>query len=163
MSGFKQVSKAQARRHMAVDERIERMAEAPLDLIRREEFVHEIATLWRSAQEKFLLIGRYLVQARNRLQHGEFQAMVENGWVTLSGSARWGYERSAAEDSTRYLSGVRGVTNGITLTPSVQPNDVRVVVPLTAIDCAMSEPRSVVAALASVACRVVVEWPSARM
>lgn len=78
MSGFKQVSKAQARRHMAVDERIERMAEAPLDLIHREEFVHEIGTLWRSAQEKFLLIGRYLVQARNRLAHGEFQAMVEN-------------------------------------------------------------------------------------
>ncbi|MBP2230138.1 sulfite reductase beta subunit-like hemoprotein [Azospirillum agricola] len=78
MSGFKQVSKAQARRHMAVDERIERMAEAPLDLIRREEFVHEIATLWRSAQERFLLIGRYLVQARSRLPHGEFQAMVEN-------------------------------------------------------------------------------------
>ncbi|MFD1623451.1 hypothetical protein [Azospirillum griseum] len=78
MSGFKQVSKAQARRHIAVDERIERMAEAPLDLLRREEFVQEIATLWRSAQEKFLLIGRYLVQARNRLPHGEFQAMVEN-------------------------------------------------------------------------------------
>lgn len=78
MSGFKQVSKAQARRHMAVDERIERMAEAPLDLLLREEFVHEIATLWRSAQEKFLLIGRYLVQARQRLPHGEFQAMVEN-------------------------------------------------------------------------------------
>lgn len=78
MSGFKQVSKAQARRHIAVDERIERMAEAPLDLLRREEFVQEIATLWRSAQEKFLLIGRYLVQARHRLPHGEFQAMVEN-------------------------------------------------------------------------------------
>lgn len=78
MSGFKQVSKAQARRHMAVDERIERMAEAPMDLLRREEFVQEIATLWRSAQEKFLLIGRYLVQARLRLPHGEFQAMVEN-------------------------------------------------------------------------------------
>ncbi len=78
MSGFKQVSKAQARRHMAVDERIERMAEAPIDLLRREEFVQEISTLWRSAQEKFLLIGRYLVQARVRLPHGEFQAMVEN-------------------------------------------------------------------------------------
>lgn len=78
MSGFKQVSKAQARRHIAVDERIERMAEATVDLVRREEFVQEISTLWRSAQEKFLLIGRYLVQARMRLPHGEFQAMVEN-------------------------------------------------------------------------------------
>lgn len=78
MSGFKQVSKAQARRHIAVDERIERMSEATVDLVRREEFVQEISTLWRSAQEKFLLIGRYLVQARARLPHGEFQAMVEN-------------------------------------------------------------------------------------
>lgn len=56
------------------------------------------------------------------------QATVENGWVTLTGSATWGYERSAAEDAVRFLSGVKGVSNEITLKPSVQPTAVKDVI-----------------------------------
>jgi hypothetical protein len=41
-----------------------------------DEFVAEIEKLWGEAQEKFLTIGRYLVQAKVRLKHGEFEAMV---------------------------------------------------------------------------------------
>jgi osmotically-inducible protein OsmY len=51
----------------------------------------------------------------------EITATVEKGWVTLTGSAKWGYERDAAEDAVRYLSGVNGVSNNITLKPSVRP------------------------------------------
>src|SRR4028118_2045658 len=40
------------------------------------EFVAEIEKLWSEAQEKFLIIGRYLVQAKARLKHGEFEQMV---------------------------------------------------------------------------------------
>ena len=49
------------------------------------------------------------------------QATVEKGWVTLAGNVKWGYERRAAEEAVRYLLGVRGVSNTITLQPSVQP------------------------------------------
>ncbi len=40
------------------------------------KFVAEIEKLWSEAQEKFLTIGRYLVQAKARLKHGEFEMMV---------------------------------------------------------------------------------------
>jgi osmotically-inducible protein OsmY len=53
------------------------------------------------------------------------QATVENGWVTLTGSVQWGFQRSSAEDAVRYLSGVTGVCNNITLKPSVQPTAVK--------------------------------------
>jgi osmotically-inducible protein OsmY len=53
------------------------------------------------------------------------QATVENGWVTLTGSVQWGFQRSSAEDAVRYLSGVTGVANNITLKPSVQPTAVK--------------------------------------
>jgi hypothetical protein len=43
-----------------------------------EDFVSEIGKLWEEAQAKFLTIGRYLVQAKERLPHGEFEAMVAN-------------------------------------------------------------------------------------
>jgi osmotically-inducible protein OsmY len=53
------------------------------------------------------------------------QATVEKGWVTLTGSVKWGYERSAAEDCVSFLTGVTGVSNNITLKPSVQPTAVK--------------------------------------
>jgi osmotically-inducible protein OsmY len=55
----------------------------------------------------------------------DIQATVENGWVTLSGSVTWEFQRSAAGDSVRYLSGVKGVVNNIALKPSVQPTAVK--------------------------------------
>jgi osmotically-inducible protein OsmY len=53
------------------------------------------------------------------------QATVEKGWLTLTGSVQQGYQRSAAEDAVSYLSGVIGVSNNISLKPSVQPTAVK--------------------------------------
>jgi len=47
---------------------------------------------------------------------------VSNGWVTLKGEVDWEYQRRAAERAVRNLSGVRGVTNLITLRPRIKPS-----------------------------------------
>ena len=46
---------------------------------------------------------------------------VQKGWVTLTGELNWNYQREAAENAVRKLSGVTGVINNITLKPNVQP------------------------------------------
>jgi osmotically-inducible protein OsmY len=56
------------------------------------------------------------------------QATVENGWVKLTGAVTWEFQRIAAMESVRYLSGVKGVSNDITLKPSVQPNAVKIAI-----------------------------------
>lgn len=43
----------------------------------KEEYVQAIASLWSSAQEKFLTIGRYLLTAKEKLEHSEFERMIE--------------------------------------------------------------------------------------
>jgi osmotically-inducible protein OsmY len=43
------------------------------------------------------------------------KATIENGWVTLTGEVTWNYERSSAEDALEFLSGVKGISNNITL------------------------------------------------
>lgn len=53
------------------------------------------------------------------------QATVENGWVTLTGAVKWGYERTSAESAVTHLAGVKGVSNNITLKPSVKPTAVK--------------------------------------
>lgn len=42
-----------------------------------EEYSAEIGKLWDHAKQSFLLIGRYLNQAKERLAHGEFLRLVE--------------------------------------------------------------------------------------
>jgi osmotically-inducible protein OsmY len=49
---------------------------------------------------------------------------VEKGWVTLYGSVAWQFLRQVAYDSVRYLMGVRGVSNEITLQPAPGETDI---------------------------------------
>ncbi len=51
--------------------------------------------------------------------------VVQNGWVTLSGEVDWQYERKAAEDDVRTLSGVTGVFNNIKLKQGIQVGDIK--------------------------------------
>jgi osmotically-inducible protein OsmY len=53
------------------------------------------------------------------------QATVENGWVTLEGEVEWQYQKRAAENAIKYLMGVRGVTNSISIKPRVSAADVK--------------------------------------
>ncbi len=50
---------------------------------------------------------------------------VERGWVTLTGEVAWQYQRAAAENDVRKLSGVVGVANEIRVKPEVTPQDAR--------------------------------------
>jgi osmotically-inducible protein OsmY len=50
---------------------------------------------------------------------------VENGWITLSGTLEYSYQREAARRTVEYLTGVKGVTNNISLKQAVKPVDVK--------------------------------------
>jgi osmotically-inducible protein OsmY len=51
--------------------------------------------------------------------------MVEDGWVTLSGEVDWEYQRQAAAGGVRYLMGVTGVSDQITVKPKVSLSAVK--------------------------------------
>lgn len=55
----------------------------------------------------------------------DLTVVVRNGWITLSGAVDWQFQRDAAARAVRYLTGVRGVTNTITIHPSLKAGDVR--------------------------------------
>ena len=50
---------------------------------------------------------------------------VQKGWVTLTGEVNWQYQRKAAEDAIWKLSGVTGVTDGISLKPTASVSDIK--------------------------------------
>lgn len=50
---------------------------------------------------------------------------VSKGWVTLRGEVDWHYQKSDAERVVRRLAGVRGVSNLVTLKPTVTVAEVK--------------------------------------
>lgn len=56
----------------------------------------------------------------------QLKVKVTNGWLTLDGDVEWQYQRNAAERAVRYLTGVKGVSNLISVKPkTVSPTEVR--------------------------------------
>ncbi|QVL34067.1 BON domain-containing protein [Telmatocola sphagniphila] len=55
----------------------------------------------------------------------DIQATVSQGWITLQGCVNWEYQRSAAKDSVRFMPGVTGVSNDITVKALVEPNGIK--------------------------------------
>jgi osmotically-inducible protein OsmY len=52
----------------------------------------------------------------------KIEVTVSNGWVTLSGEVEWGFQRADAERVARRITGVRGVSNLITVRPRAKPS-----------------------------------------
>jgi osmotically-inducible protein OsmY len=55
----------------------------------------------------------------------DITAVVHDGWLSLEGKVAYFFQKQAAENAVRGLWGVRGITNGITLKPTVQAGDVK--------------------------------------
>jgi osmotically-inducible protein OsmY len=53
------------------------------------------------------------------------QATVSNGWVTLSGTVDWNFQKDEAERAVGYISGVKGITNNIVIKAAPKVTDVR--------------------------------------
>ncbi|OYT87481.1 MAG: OsmY domain-containing protein [Burkholderiales bacterium PBB6] len=59
------------------------------------------------------------------LSGGAIKVMVEGGWVTLSGAVDWQYQLLAITSSVRPLLGVTGVSDQISIKPSVSAGAVK--------------------------------------
>jgi osmotically-inducible protein OsmY len=71
------------------------------------------ADIARSAQS--------MLQWITLLPVGSVQPAVDGGWITLSGSVRWDYQKEAAAAAVRCAIGAAGVTDHITLVADGPP------------------------------------------
>jgi osmotically-inducible protein OsmY len=53
------------------------------------------------------------------------QVTLADGWLTLTGTVDWRYQRDAAESAVRRLYGVKGITNSIVVKPRARSADVK--------------------------------------
>jgi osmotically-inducible protein OsmY len=55
----------------------------------------------------------------------KIQVTVSKGWVTLKGDVNWNFEKQDAERVVKRLTGVKGVSNLITVKPSTTPSELK--------------------------------------
>ena len=53
------------------------------------------------------------------------KVVVDSGWITLTGTVEWYYQKETAERRVQNVPGVKGVTNLIEVKPKVQPSDLK--------------------------------------
>lgn len=57
--------------------------------------------------------------------HENIKVTVEDGWVTLRGTVDWFYQKEEAERTVRNITGVKGISNLITVAAKPTPSDVK--------------------------------------
>ncbi len=72
------IGRKEAQQAPSADLRVERLDGALIDCRTPEEFAQEIATLWREAEQRYLMIGRYLIRAKAQLPHGAYLDLIEH-------------------------------------------------------------------------------------
>jgi len=61
----------------------------------------------------------------NSVPEDAVKVKVEDGWVTAEGKVNWGFQKTAVNSALDHLVGVTGVTNVVTITPTIIPSDVQ--------------------------------------
>jgi osmotically-inducible protein OsmY len=56
---------------------------------------------------------------------GKVIPKVENGYITLTGEVNYDFQRRAAEKAVRYIPGVKGLINLVTIKPKVEPREIK--------------------------------------
>jgi osmotically-inducible protein OsmY len=59
------------------------------------------------------------------LSMDKLDVTVSKGWVTIKGEVEWQFQKLDAEQVVRRLSGVKGVTNLITVKPRLAPSELK--------------------------------------
>lgn len=63
----------------------------------------------------------HALEWHSAVPEGRVQVRVEQGWVRLEGDVDWPYQKQTAGLAVQALTGVRGVSNRITVTPVPPP------------------------------------------
>ena len=65
------------------------------------------------------------LQSNVLLPHDSIKVTVSDGWLTLEGEVKWGFQKKLAANAVRNLAGLKGVNNLIQVRPHVSPLEIQ--------------------------------------
>ncbi|MEM9988876.1 MAG: BON domain-containing protein, partial [Pseudomonadota bacterium] len=90
-----------------------------------EEIKIDYPSDWHVSDEDIAERIAKLFDWHHAFRTDEIKAVVRDGFVTLSGTVDWNYQRNAARREVAGVRGVTGVSNQITLRPHASAKDVK--------------------------------------
>jgi osmotically-inducible protein OsmY len=90
-----------------------------------EEIEVRVAGANRTADDEIAKRAVNMLKWTTAIPEDSVKVKVQNGWVTLTGSLDWHYQKRAASESVENLSGVTGVSNQIEIKPRATASDVK--------------------------------------
>lgn len=88
--------------------------------LRNEVRVHVAGPL--ASDEELARRVRETLRWNSSVPDEAIEAVVQDGWVTLQGTASWHFQRRWAERLVQSLAGIRGVSNRIAVQPEAGPD-----------------------------------------
>ena len=85
-----------------------------------EKITVKVGTSWEKTDNEIATAALNALKNSWENPTDKIKVKVENGLVTLTGAVTWNYQKVSANNSIKYLSGVKNVINNITLEPSTQ-------------------------------------------
>ncbi|HEX3450655.1 MAG TPA: BON domain-containing protein [Isosphaeraceae bacterium] len=79
----------------------------------------------QQADEEIAAAAVNALKSNISLPRDKIKVIVSKGWLKLEGEVEWEFQREAAARAVRYLSGVTGVANLITVKPRVAPTELK--------------------------------------
>jgi osmotically-inducible protein OsmY len=90
-----------------------------------EEIEVKVSTLTERTDTDIAKAALNALQWNVQVPEEKIKVKVEDGWVILEGQVEWGFQKEAALDAVRYLTGVRGVSNLITIAPKIATYEIK--------------------------------------
>ena len=90
-----------------------------------QELEVEYASDKKTADDQIAKRAINILEWDTTIPTGTVLVKVEKGFVTLTGSVSWNYQKVAAQKAIEKLSGVRGINNMITIMTSEKIDDVK--------------------------------------
>lgn len=66
-----------------------------------------------------------VVEWNTSIPKGRVKVKVQDGWVNLTGDVEWQFQKVAAENAVRKLTGVTGISNQIKVKPTVNATNIK--------------------------------------
>jgi osmotically-inducible protein OsmY len=85
-----------------------------------EKIIVKVGTSWSKTDNEIATAALNALKNSWENPTDKIKVKVENGLITLTGVVTWNYQKDAANNAVKHLSGVASVMNNITLEPSTQ-------------------------------------------
>jgi osmotically-inducible protein OsmY len=90
-----------------------------------EDIIVKLPTSLQKSDTEIAKAVLNALQWHSSVPDNTIMVKVENGWVYLTGDVKWAFQRDSATNAIKNLSGVRGVSNQITIKQDIKTYEIK--------------------------------------